>query len=108
MKEFGSIYQVLRQIEDRKIFKLQIAELSPGHEHRPLSDVLFEKVTLEKPMQVVRITELCDEYYQVDLTVEDLLLIAEGFKHMANSLQTMKEEAHRERFLSKRTHECCK
>ena len=90
MQDSTKTYRILRKLEKLKMFRVDLLRLNKG-EPVTLNDWCE---TTDKPMCVARFTELCDEYYEADLTADDLLLLAEEMQHLADKLKCLEQEQH--------------
>lgn len=89
MKKPGLIGKeyILQTLKERQIFGLDIIMLESGDIFYPICSK--EEVTANKQSIKIRITEMCDEYFYIDLEPELLLRLSEELAEIAKSVKLL-------------------
>jgi len=90
MQNHTEPYGILKAMEEHRMFKIELYHLHKGQTAYLCDHQYGANIT--QPMHVAKLTELCDEYFEVDLTSGDLLLLAEAFKQIAAKLKPLEQE----------------
>lgn len=88
--------EILKRIAENRLIDFCFMNLDVGAEYFPIRENAFDSHVLTSPKVSVRITELCDGYYESDFTSGDLEAFASAIMDMAKTLRSLEMLAEKE------------